>query len=55
MPVEARRFRSRSDITGGTSNAGGVMGTGTGAGRTVGRELDEGTITAGFTDGATEE
>lgn len=44
--------RERAESMGGAPNAGGGMGTGTGAGSTIGKELNEGNLTAGAVEGA---
>lgn len=49
---EAQEQRARSESMGGAPNAGGGMGTQTGAGSTLGHELEEGNLTAGAVEGA---
>lgn len=50
-PTEEQEERVNNSSMGGAPNAGGGMGTGTGAGSRVGNEIDQGTINAGAVSG----
>lgn len=51
---EIQEQRARSESMGGAPNAGAGTATQTGAGSTVGKELDEGNLTSGASEGADE-